>query len=228
MRSIASAAAMLLTVVTVSAAQPPAITELVPAPSKNIWRICWVDPCEQASAPARIVLRLTADTIAADRDTAAQSVTRPVAIEYSNAYQHRRTIHRYASFATLPLFATEFALGQSMYNNTPADDSSKRTVHALVGAGIIGLFGVNTVTGAWNLFGEGRKDPNHRTLRLVHGLLMIASDVGFLATTMSGPSSRNPRHALTYETDKVTHRNLAVASISIGTAGYLLMLFGNR
>jgi hypothetical protein len=36
------------------------------------------------------------------------------------------------------------------------------------------------------------------------------------------------RHALTYESDKVTHRNLAVASIGIGTTGYLLMLFGNR
>jgi hypothetical protein len=65
-------------------------------------------------------------------------------------------------------------------------------------------------------------------LRLVHGLLMMAADVGFVATTMSGPNSRSVRHSLTYETDKVTHRNLAVASISIGTTGYLLMLFGNR
>jgi hypothetical protein len=97
-----------------------------------------------------------------------------------------------------------------------------------IGTGIIGLFGVNTVTGAWNLFGEGRKDPHGRTLRLVHGLLMMAADAGFVATAMNGPSSHSERHALTYESDKVTHRNLAVASISVGTAGYLLMLFGNR
>ena len=45
-----------------------------------------------------------------------------------------------------------------MFNTTPADDSAKRGVHAAIGAGIVGLFGVNTVTGAWNLFGEGRKD----------------------------------------------------------------------
>ena len=57
---------------------------------------------------------------------------------------------------------------------------------------------------------------------------MMAADAGFVATAMSGPNSRNPRHAPTYETDKVTHRNLGVASISVGTAGYLLMLFGNR
>ena len=225
---VASAGAMLLTAVTVSAAEPQPITELVPAPTKNIWSVCWVDPCQQPYSLDGVRLNLSPDSIASAEAGAAQTQRRPVAIEYSDGYQLRRKIHKYASFATLPLFATEFALGQSMYNNTPADNSSKRTVHAVVGAGIIGLFGVNTVTGAWNLFGEGRKDPNHRTLRLVHGLLMMASDVGFVATTMAGPNSSSPRHALTYETDKVTHRNLAVTSIGIGTAGYLLMLFGNR
>ena len=34
--------------------------------------------------------------------------------------------------------------------------------------------------------------------------------------------------ALTFETDKVTHRNIAIASMSIATAGYLIMLFGNH
>jgi len=45
---------------------------------------------------------------------------------------------------------------------------------------------------------------------------------------MAGPNSSNPRHAVTYEADKATHRNLAVTSLGIGTVGYLLMLFGNR
>lgn len=150
------------------------------------------------------------------------------AVEYSDAYQMRRKIHKIASFATLPLFAAEFALGQSMYNSTPTDASSKRGLHAALGTGIIGLFAVNTVTGAWNLFGEGWHDPNGRTLRVVHGLLMMAADVGFVATAADGPNSRSARQALTYETNKVTHRNIAVASISVGTAGYLLMLFGNH
>ncbi|HEX3703058.1 MAG TPA: hypothetical protein VHU82_07005 [Vicinamibacterales bacterium] len=149
------------------------------------------------------------------------------AIEHSDAYLMRAKIHKYASFATLPLFAAEVALGQSLYD-TPANAGSKRAAHAIVGSGIVGLFGVNTVTGAWNLFGEGRQDPEGRTLRLVHGLLMMAADVGFLATTASGPNSGSRRGALTFETDKVTHRNIAIASISVGTAGYLLMLFGNH
>jgi hypothetical protein len=128
----------------------------------------------------------------------------------------------------LPLFATEFALGQSMYGTTPGDTSSRRGAHAAIGAGIIGLFGLNTVTGAWNLFGEGWSDPHRRTLRLIHGLMMMASDAGFVATTQSGPNSRSRRGALTFETDKATHRNIAVASMSVATASYLLMLFGNH
>ena len=110
---------------------------------------------------------------------------RPVAIEYSDAYLMRAKIHRFASFATLPLFAAEVALGQSL----DGSNDSKKSAHAIVGAGIVGLFAVNTVTGAWNLFGEGWRDTEGRTLRLVHGLLMMAADVGFLATTVSAPST---------------------------------------
>ncbi|HEV3214772.1 MAG TPA: hypothetical protein VGZ27_03570 [Vicinamibacterales bacterium] len=165
-----------------------------------------------------------------DTQGAAQDATQPLhaaAVEHSDAYERRKKIHKYASFATLPLFATEFALGQSLYN-TPANPGSKRALHGIVGAGIVGLFGVNTVTGAWNMFGEDRKDPEGRTLRLVHGLLMMAADVGFVVTDRLGPNSRSQRQALTFESRKATHRNVAIASISVGTAGYLLMLFGNH
>ena len=139
----------------------------------------------------------------------------------------RKKLHKYASFATLPLFAAEVALGQSLYNNS-TNTGSRRAAHGVVGAGIVGLFALNTVTGAWNMFGEDRQDPEGRTLRLVHGLVMMAADVGFLATTRSGPNSGSPRQALTFETNKVTHRNMAIASISVATAGYLIMLIGNH
>src|SRR5262249_25879591 len=33
---------------------------------------------------------------------------------YSRAYELRKDIHKYASYATLPLFAAEYALGQSL------------------------------------------------------------------------------------------------------------------
>ena len=226
MRLIASGiAAAVLVAHSASAAEPRTIQLIAPT-KKDVWQVCWLDPCEAAPAPSAVIqLQLPAGTAL---DMTAQGSPRPVAIEYSDGYQLRRKIHQYASYATLPLFAAEFALGQSMYNTTPADDSNKPGLHAAIGAGIIGLFGINTVTGAWNLFGEGRKDPNRRTLRLVHGLLMMAADVGFVATAQTGPNSHSQRQAQTYEADKVTHRNIAVASISVGTVGYLMMLFGNR
>ena len=43
---------------------------------------------------------------------------------------------------------------------------------------------------------------------------MMAADVGFLATTQSGPNSRG-RRGLTFATDRVTHRNMAIASMSV-------------
>src|SRR4030095_9884340 len=80
----------------------------------------------------------------------AQEGTAPpaVAIEYSDAYRTRAKIHRIASFATLPLFATEGILGQSIYNN-PSE--AKKNAHVAVAAGIGTLFAVNTATGIWNL-----------------------------------------------------------------------------
>lgn len=202
-----------------------------PVRAHDPWRVCWTDECastaDASTSTPRLQIPFTLPVLADASADDAQRV-RPVVIEYSDGYRTRRKIHKIASFATLPLFAGELWLGQNMYNNTPADQSSKRGWHAAIGAGIVGLFGVNTVTGAWNLFGEGRKDPHGRTLRLIHGLLMMTADAGMVATTMSGPNSRSFRHALTYEADKAHHRNLAFFSIGTGTAGYLLMLFGNR
>ncbi len=177
----------------------------------DIGKVIPVSPAPELRIPTTLLLQDDAQP------------ARPVAIEYSDAYLVRAKIHRFASFATLPLFAAEVALGQSL----DGSNDSKKTAHAVVGAGIVGLFAVNTVTGAWNLFGEGWQNKEGRTLRLVHGLLMMAADVGFLATTASAPSTgRNG--ALTFEANRTTHRNLAIASVSVGTAGYLMMLFGNR
>ena len=78
------------------------------------------------------------------------------------------------------------------------------------------------------MFGEDRKDPEGRTLRLTHGLLMMAADVGILADDEVGPNSHSQRQALTFETDKVTHRNMAIASISVGTPAICIMLLAHH
>jgi hypothetical protein len=159
----------------------------------------------------------------------AQDAGQPVhaaAVEHSAAYQTRAKIHKIASYATLPLFATEVVLGQRLYNSTSLT-TGLRSAHIAVGTAIMGLFAVNTVTGAMNLFGEDRQESNGRALRLVHGLLMMAADVGFVATTATGPH-RHHQGTLTFATDPTLHRNLALTSIGVGTAGYLVMFIGSH
>jgi hypothetical protein len=184
--------------------------------------IVWETPAETA-APA-LALPFPLLVAPAQTTVAPAQPARPLAIEYSDGYQLRRKIHRYASFATLPLMAAELALGTSLYNDF---SDGKKTAHIVVGTGIIGLSAVNTVTGAWNLFGEGRKDPNGRTLRLVHGLLMLGADVGFAATAATGPGREN-EHGGSVDGNRSTHRAIAISSISTATVGYLIMLIGSR
>src|SRR4029450_10400168 len=64
---------------------------------------------------------------------------------YSRAYELRQDIHKYASYATLPLFAAEYALGQSLPSE-PGRSGSMRRLHAAVGTGLVGLFFLNAAT----------------------------------------------------------------------------------
>ena len=141
----------------------------------------------------------------------------PAPTEYSEGYKTRLKIHRVASFATLPLFATELWLGQSIYDHP---DGTKKDAHVAVGISIATLFAVNTVTGVWNLW-ESRKDPNGRGRRIAHSVLMLAADAGFTATAAMAPESEHGE----VSDDRAAHRAMAITSIAIGTAGYLLMLF---
>jgi hypothetical protein len=141
----------------------------------------------------------------------------PVAFEYSDAYRARAKVHKIASLATLPLFAAEGFLGQSLYDDP---SSGKKDAHLAVAVGIGALFAVNTVTGVWNLV-EARKDPAHRGRRLVHGLLMLGSDAGFLATAALGPGDEGGG-------SRSAHRAMAFTSIGMASAGYLIMLFGDH
>jgi len=146
--------------------------------------------------------------------------TLPTPSPYTRAYEIRQDIHKYASYATLPLFAAEYALGESL-GSEPGSEGSARGLHAALGTGLVGLFVVETVTGGWNLW-QSRHEKPHRTPRMIHSFLMIGANVGFVATSASAPSDHRPT---TFDHDRKTHRNIAIASIGIGTAGYLLSVF---
>src|SRR5579884_3994655 len=116
-------------------------------------------------------------------------VRRRHAIQYSDQYYTRLTIHRYGSYVMLPLFAAEYALGQNLINDASPPTWIKPS-HFAVAWGIAGLFTVNTVTGAMNLW-EARDDPSNRTLRITHTVLMLASDAGFMITGAMAPGDHS-------------------------------------
>lgn len=160
----------------------------------------------------------SASTIASQASAAGQ-IARPLAVEYSHAYEVRRKIHYYASFATIPLFVTQYILGDKLFDDDDPGGSTK-SAHSAAAVGIEALFGVNTVTGVWNMW-EARKDPNGRAKRLTHGLMMLGADVGFVATGLLAPDDDNGDRS-----GRTTHRNVALASMSVATVSYLIMLFG--
>jgi len=139
------------------------------------------------------------------------------AIQYSDAYNTRLTIHRLGSYAMLPLFAGEYYLGDRLLNGTNPPGWVKNT-HVGVAGALGVLFTVNTVTGAWNLW-DSRQDPAGRTRRYVHAGLMAAADAGFLwAGAIGGDAGHGTdggRH----------HRNVALGSIAVSTVGTALMWF---
>jgi hypothetical protein len=151
---------------------------------------------------------------------------RPRAIEYSDAYYTRLTIHRIGSYVMLPLFAGEYVLGKRLLDGGNVA-SWVRPWHGHLAAGIGVLFAVNTVTGVWNL-AEGWREPEGRTRRILHSALMLAADAGFLYTaSLAGEredwESGDGGGAFGSGNDNIRHRNAALASIGLSTVSTLMM-----
>jgi hypothetical protein len=193
-------------------------TDRTPADSTIADSVTSVD-LSATAAPAGPRLTALGPSLSGPGAPADTGEARPRAIEYSDAYGTRLAIHRYASYAELPLFAVEYALGQKILNGERTGDfasSGTRSAHSVV-AGTLGvLFAVNTVTGVWNMI-EARHDPAGRTRRNIHALGMLLADAGFLYTASLAEGARESVHGA----DK--HRNAAIASISVATASTLMM-----
>jgi hypothetical protein len=140
---------------------------------------------------------------------------RPQAIEHSDAYYKRLAVHRIASYTMLPIFATEYVLGQKLLSDNAVPRWVK-PAHGVAAGAVATLFGINTVTGVWNLW-ESRAEPEGRARRLVHALLLLTSDAGFVYTgTLAGRARRSNSGA-------TLHKNVAIASMSVATVGALIM-----
>jgi hypothetical protein len=142
---------------------------------------------------------------------------RAVAVEYSDAYATRLKIHQILSWTMLPLFAVQYASGNQIlqYGNGAPDWA--KTVHGPTATALAVVFGANTITGGLNLW-ESRKDPAGRTRRYIHSALMLIADAGFVYTGVLSSQAETSYDA------RQQHKNVAIASMSVATASWLMML----
>lgn len=182
----------------------------------SVWRLDFTAAASEPEAAIAPGIALDLDTILAPGVAEQTPVRRPVAFVYSPAYELRAKIHKYASFLTLPLFGAQALLGLKLDDGSTSEPV--RATHAAIATTMVGLFGVNTVTGVWNAW-EGRANPSGRTRRLVHSMLMLASDAGFVATGLLAPTNDGGGN-------RGLHKGVAFTSIGTATLGYLIMLFG--
>jgi hypothetical protein len=176
------------------------------------------------STPVRSTNTDTSSALAVSRDsllatTATADTTtrsgRPRAIEYSDAYHTRLKIHQIGAYAMLPLFISEYFIGQKLLTSTNRSRSLK-SAHSLI-AGTLGVvFASNTVTGVWN-FWDARTDPNGRVRREIHSVIMLASDVGMVASAMSAGKAKKSLVAAR------RHRTIAISSIALSAVGTGMM-----
>ena len=137
------------------------------------------------------------------------------AVQYSDQYYTRLQIHRVGSWLELPVFGTEYWLGQKLINDSPLAGWVKPT-HTTVAVVLGGLFVVNTATGLANLV-EAGTDTDDRGLVWTHSALMLASDAGFIATAALAGGAHHSTSG------QNRHKNAAVVSIGVATVGTLLM-----
>jgi hypothetical protein len=140
-----------------------------------------------------------------------------VAIEYSDWYEKRLTIHRYASWAMLPLFVGQYVTGSTLIKKGTDSPQWVKTTHPILATGVAALFATNTVTGAWNWW-EGRADPAARGWRTTHSVLMLLADAGFTYVgTISGQAKQSGEA-------RDRHRSAAIISGSLAVTSWVMML----
>jgi hypothetical protein len=149
---------------------------------------------------------------------------RPKSFSYSHGYFVRRKIHKYASLATLPLIVSEAVVGEKLMDRTGDDSDSLRSTHSALAAGMGVLFGVESVTGIWNML-EARKNPNRHRKHLLHGILMLAADAGFVATAALAPGGDDDEGRVSRSSSRASaHRAAAYTSLGIAAFSYVYAL----
>lgn len=149
--------------------------------------------------------------------------TRPQIVDVSEWYARRFALHRALSYAIFPLFAIQWDAGLRLYKHPIDAPSWVLPTHRATAAAIGGVFLVNSVTGVWNLW-DSRHVPEHRTLRLVHGLSMLTADAGF---TYAGAFLSRPARSNLQK--RRLHREIAISSMSLSLlSGVAMKVLNSR
>lgn len=160
-------------------------------------------------------LRAGADTVPA----------RQRAVVLSEGYETRLRIHRITAYTIPPLFAWQAWMGQRLWDGARGDETAPdwvRPAHRAGAVAIAAAFGVNTVTGAMNLW-ETRAQPEGRMVRLVHAASMTTALAGF---TYAG--ARLSQQAKTDPGKQRQHRDVALGAMGLTLASGTLMWLYNR
>jgi hypothetical protein len=147
---------------------------------------------------------------------------RPQAVEVSEWYERRLTLHRRLSYATVPLFAFQYMAGREIWEKGGGAPGWARTGHRVGATAIAGVFTANVVTGVWNYM-DSRSVEEGRALRTFHGLSMLAATAGFTwaGAVLSEQAETDPDK-------RRLHRTVALTSIGITVTSGVLMRVLNR
>lgn len=171
-----------------------------------------------------VLLGLAAQiTVAVPSDTPPPVRERPRAIEVSEWYERRLTLHRRLSYTVIPLFAFQYAAGRQLWDHgTGGAPAWARDGHPIGAIAIGTVFGVNTITGVWNLW-DSRAVEEGRARRYLHAASMLVADAGF---TWAG--AKLSKEAETSFDKRRLHRTVALTSIGISVTSAALMWFFNQ
>ena len=142
-------------------------------------------------------------------------------VELSEWYSRRLTVHRYVAYATIPVFALQYAAGNQLYTKGAGAPTWAKTMHRVGATTLAGMFTVNTVTGAWNWW-DSRSAPG-LALRTFHALTMLGTDAAF---TYAGAKLSN--EAENSADKRRLHREVALISIGVTVASGVGMKILNR
>jgi hypothetical protein len=146
---------------------------------------------------------------------------RPRAVEHSDFYYKRLAVHRAASYVMLPLVVGEYVIGNQLTHDA-SPSSGLKSAHGALATGIGVVFGVNTVTGVWNLW-ESRRDPGNKARKYIHSALLFASDVGFVLTAGAAPESEDDEGQGNLRSRAARHRDRALVSVGLSAVGTVMM-----